>query len=173
MPVTKEQADMIAALATACRPHGAPRWDAPGVVAAIGKVKHMSLADVVLAVIRAADDREVRTPGVIGNTRSTCWQERANERPRGVEVIPAGQRCGICAKRRDECERAPRFNGDDHAFEPDFKRPTETDVASTVGALRELVVAAKGEADVPEPRQPTEHEARDIHTQHARKAATR
>ena len=155
MPVTKDQADMLAALAAACRPNGAPRWDAPGVIAAIGKIKHLSLADVTLAVIRAADDREIRTPGVIANLRSTCWQERATDRPKSIEVIPPEQRCGICAKRRDECERAPRFRDDDHAFEPDFKRPAEINVAATVEALRAEVTEAKGmTADVPAPRKP-------------------
>ena len=52
MPVTKAQAASLAELAAACRPHGAPRWDAAGIVAAIGKVKHLSLADVALAVFQ-------------------------------------------------------------------------------------------------------------------------
>lgn len=134
---------MLAALATACRPHGAPRWDAPGVVAAIGKVKHLSLADVILAVIRAADDREARTPGVIGNTRSVCWQERSTERPRDPEILAPGERCGICAHQRHDgkCPRCAPI--DDHAFEPDFKRDTGIDVPATVGSLRDMLIDAK------------------------------
>lgn len=76
MTVTKDQAESLTALALACRPHGARHWDGPGILAAIGKVKHLALADVAAAVIRAAADRTVETPGVIANPKSPCWRER-------------------------------------------------------------------------------------------------
>jgi hypothetical protein len=102
MPVTKDQAQMLATLAVACRPHGAPHWDAAGVVAAIAKVHHVGLADVMMAVIRAAADRDAKTPGVIAATTSIHWSERVTERaPR----FPA--RAGI-----DECRTHPGEHAD-------------------------------------------------------------
>lgn len=112
---------MLAALAAAAaRPHGAPRWDAPGISAAIFKVKHLALGDVMRAVANAADDRDAQTPGVIANMRSACWQDRPM-RPAPLEVLPPEHRCGICGKsRRRACESSPRFADDDHRFEADF-----------------------------------------------------
>ena len=102
MPVTKDQAHVLATLAVACRPHGAPNWDAAGVVAAIAKVHHVGLADVAMAVIRAAADRDAKTPGVIAATTSIHWSERITERaPR----FPA--RAGI-----DECRTHPGEHAD-------------------------------------------------------------
>lgn len=120
MPVTKDQAEMLAALAVAARPHGARRWDAPGVVAAIGKVKHLELAEVIMAVGRAARDRDLTTPAAIGNPSAPCWIERPVERFVPDKTTPEG-RCGVCGKARAVCESAPRFADDDHRFEPDFK----------------------------------------------------
>ncbi len=102
MPVTKDQAHVLATLAVACRPHGAPNWDAAGVVAAIAKVHHVGLADVAMAVIRAAADRDAKTPGVIAATTSIHWAEKVAERaPR----FPA--RAGI-----DECRTHPGEHAD-------------------------------------------------------------
>lgn len=80
MPVTRDQAHMLAALAIACRPTGAPKWDAPGVVAAIGKVANLLLADVAHATLRAAEDATALTPGVIAATASVHWRERSPHR---------------------------------------------------------------------------------------------
>ena len=146
MPVTKPQADMLATLAAAARPHGAPRWDVAGIVAAIGHVKHLHLADVMRAVANAADDRDAKTPGVIANLRSTCWQDRPM-RPAELEVIPPEQRCGICAKSRDKCEGGPRFADDDHAFEPDFKIRQ----GAPMDELRDVVAKARAHPETPDP----------------------
>src|ERR1044072_2861107 len=102
MPVTKDQAATLAQLAIACRPHGARHWDAGGIVAAIGKVKHLSLADVALAVIRAADDRALETPGPIGNPRAHCWSERKADRPAPLEPWNPHEFCEACGRRCDE-----------------------------------------------------------------------
>lgn len=97
MPVTKPEAQMLATLALAMRPHGAPRWEAPGVMAALAKVAHMPLADVVCAVARAASDRTLQTPGPIGNPQSPCWRERPAEKvaPRNPT---SGNACWTCGK---------------------------------------------------------------------------
>lgn len=112
MPVTKEQAQMLAALAVACRPFGAPHWDAPGVVAAIAKVHGRALADVGMAVLRAASDPEARTPGVLTAPDSMHWREKLTPQlpPRPPR---AGEACGVCGKRLDACacgERERRPN---------------------------------------------------------------
>ena len=113
MPVTKDQAHMLAALAIAARPYGAPTWDAPGVVAAIGKVSNLLLADVALAVIRAATDATAKTPAVIANTSSQHWREKTQQtapRPGPVPHLAPGdppptEWAQARAARRDDATR--------------------------------------------------------------------
>lgn len=128
---------MLAALAVAARPHGARRWDAPGVIAAIAKVKHLDLAEVIKTVGRAAGDRDLDTPAAIGNTTAPCWIERPIERwtPDKVEIA---DRCSTCGKSRDRCQNSPRFADDDHVFEPDFK----VRAGSAVAELRDIKAKA-------------------------------
>lgn len=142
MPVTKPQAEMLATLATAARPHGAPRWDAPGVMAALAKVAHLELAEVMMAVGRAARDRDLDTPAAIGNPAAPCWIERPVERWMPDKTTPEG-RCGICGNRRDRCENGPRFADDDHRFEPDFK----VRQGSAVPELRDIAAQSKHATD--------------------------
>lgn len=133
MPVTKDQAEMLANLTSAARPHGARRWDAAGVMAQLGKVRNLDLAEVMLACARAARDRDLDTPGAIGNPAAPCWSERPVERWE-PDKTTRDQRCGICGKRRDRCENAPRFADDDHRFEPDIRSPG----GSAVDELRDI-----------------------------------
>lgn len=107
MPVTKDQAHMLANLAIACRPIGAPHWDAPGVVAAIGKVNNLLLADVAHAVIRAAEDATAKSPGVITATQSIHWRERSTHRT--VPHPPKrDEACLDCGARLDDCRCGSR-----------------------------------------------------------------
>lgn len=76
MPLDKDDARMLCALAVKCRPHGAPRWDPPGIMAALEKVRGLALPDVMAAVARAASDKDARTPGVIAATSSHHWREK-------------------------------------------------------------------------------------------------
>lgn len=140
---------MLAALAAACRPHGAPRWDQAGIMAALGKVRHLSLADVALATFRAADDRESKTPGVIGNPQSPCWSERANERPANRDNPPKHERCGVCSLSRERCRQV--WANDDHEFRPvrDERRDPEQ-----IHQITEALRQAKAE----DPPPPPEHE---------------
>ena len=115
MPVTDQDARALAYLAARMRPHGARRWDEAGIVAAIGKVKHLALADVALAVARAADDRSLETPAPIGNVRSTCWRERNPDRPAEHKPYVAERTCDICGFAKSDCEA--RW-ADDHEFTP-------------------------------------------------------
>jgi hypothetical protein len=97
MTVTREAAEHLTAIALACRPHGARRWDGPGVLAAIGKVKHLSLADVAMATVRAACDRHLETPGAIANTQAPCWKERPAEPTTKRNPRPA-EACVTCGR---------------------------------------------------------------------------
>lgn len=98
MPVTREEAGALALLAASCRPTGASRWDHAGIVAAIGKVAHLALPEVVHALIRAAEDRTARTPSVITNLQSPHWRDRDPDRQRPrTPYDPAGY-CGLCGK---------------------------------------------------------------------------
>lgn len=147
MTVTKPQADMLAALAVAARPHGAPRWDAPGVVTAIGKVKHLSLAEVMRAVANAAADRDLNTPGAIANTTAPCWRTPTGEPPPHVPAaIPRHERCSTCSKIRGRCE-TERLAGDDHTFTPDIRQTTDTDTRRTVDELKTYVQPMRDPAD--------------------------
>lgn len=105
MPVTKGQAQMLAELAKARRPHGAPRWDEPGIVAAIEKVRHLGLGEVMDALGKAADDREARTPAVITNVRSSYWRPEDPDRPRAREPYDAHGVCDSCGKDEQTCRR--------------------------------------------------------------------
>lgn len=108
MAVTADQAHMLASLAVAARPHGAPHWDAPGVVAAIGNVKHLALADVMAAVARGAADRTLNTPAPIGIPSSSCWKERVAERAAPArEPFDPSAFCGICSQPEARCTRNP------------------------------------------------------------------
>lgn len=94
MPVTREQADRLTAHALDCRPIGAPRWDGPGVFAAIGRVRHLAYPEVAMAVTRAASDPTAETPGVICATDSIHWREKVTP-PGSHRPARAGQDCRI------------------------------------------------------------------------------
>lgn len=97
MTVSREQADSLAALAVAIRADNRfGRWDKAGIVAAIGHVKDRSLADVALAVVRAADTEDLDTPGAIANPRALCWEERKPDRTR-VEPFDPSWSCDTCS----------------------------------------------------------------------------
>lgn len=145
--VTKEQAQMLTALAIACRPYRAPTWDADGVMAAIAQVSNRPLSEVALAVIRAAADREAKTPGVIPSNGSH-WQEQL--KPARWEPT-AGPWCGICG-------RAKAGHPDsDHPFErPADRRLPAEQVASVVSELRDYLTPTRG----PEPLRERTHDPR-------------
>lgn len=125
MPLTKPEAEALTMLAVAARPSGARRWDGPGVIAALGKVAHLDLANVVMATMRAAADRSVDTPAVIANPRSPCWAERINQvTPRSPS---RDHQCWSCGRDLDDChedhpKRRPESTGVDHAAQAQAAR---------------------------------------------------
>lgn len=125
--VTKDQAQMLTALAVACRPNGARRWDSAGVMAALEKVRDRNLASVILATIRAASDRDVETPGVIP-TNGTHWQ--AADRAHVVQAEdPTAVRCTIC-------KRTQGTHGIDHPFALPKPPPDPDTVAAIVARTK-------------------------------------
>ena len=136
MPVTADQGRMLTALAIACRPHGARRWDAAGVMAALKQVSSRSLPEVILATIRAAADRDVETPGVIP-TAGSHWAEQLAPQPFTPTAAPPGTRCTICGR----TEHGPT----DH----DFRR-AQPKAAPDV--IHGAIVALKAEVAATPPR---------------------
>jgi len=134
MPLTDQDIRALVHLAVACRPKGAPRWDEAGIFASIAKVRMMHLADVALAVIRAADDAGAKTPGVIANTSAPNWKERSAPRPIPIEPYDRQVHCDVCGKTADR-------HGDlaGHPFETrhDADRRRAHDAAKP--PLRELI----------------------------------
>ncbi len=102
MPVTRNEAQMLATIAVACRPFGATHWDAPGVVAVLRKFADRALADVTMALMRAASDPLAKTPGVLTATGSSYWGERLTPQiaPRAPKPSEA---CMVCGKHREVC----------------------------------------------------------------------
>lgn len=137
MPVTKDQAHMLASLAIACRPNGAPKWDAPGVVAAIGKVSGLLLADVAHAVLRAAEDVTAQTPGVIAATASVHWRERSPHRTTPTPPKPE-QACLTCGAYLENCRC------DDQSVRPVGLNPRASEHAARA---RELLRKTKSGED--------------------------
>lgn len=93
---------MLANLAVACRPHGAPAWHHAGIMAALEKVAHISLADVMAAVARAASDRTAENPGVISATNSLHWREKVADRTPTV-APKRDEQCHTCGRHLDSC----------------------------------------------------------------------
>lgn len=88
----------LAFLARRRRPHGAPRWDEPGIIAAIEKVRHLALGEVQDALGRAADDRAALTPAVITNLTSSYWRADVAGLPVAVERVAAAELCDVCGQ---------------------------------------------------------------------------
>ena len=139
MPVTRAQAEQIAQLAAASRPHGARRWDIPGIVAAIGKVQHLALADVAMAALRGASDRSLDTPGAIANTGSSCWRERLSEPGSTRRPFDRQRSCQICGFEREDCARRwAKHPTDSHEFEPIGSDPGRLPRDQTKAVVDEL-----------------------------------
>lgn len=141
MTVTKPHAQMLATLAAASRPNGARRWDSAGVMAALEKVKDRDLAEVIMATVRAASDRDCETPGVIPSNGSHWRDTAAIATPAPQQLDNAG-RCSVCSLSEPAC--AIRWS--DHEFQSvaqataaRLARPAES-VHRTVAAIKDNLV---------------------------------
>ncbi|HEY0888928.1 MAG TPA: hypothetical protein VGE38_04885 [Nocardioides sp.] len=136
--VTDQQTRAITFLAAAMRPHGARRWDEAGIYAAIKKLADRKLSDVVLAITRAADDREANTPNVILSPASPHWRERDTGWTPPPTPHDRDATCDTCSLPEHQCRT--RWAGD-HEFTPlsraaNRRLPAEQ-VAAVVGELRD------------------------------------
>lgn len=117
MTIEERQLDELVDLAQACRPHGAARWDAPGIKAALRNVQHMALGEVMRVVVVAAEDRELKTPAAIGNTSSPLWRraaEPATQQPQTVaQRVSTGALCSVCSQPELRCRE---LWSDDHEY---------------------------------------------------------
>lgn len=102
--IDQQQQRAIAYLAARMRPTGSTPWDEPGIVASLAPLAHMQLAEVVMAVTRAASNPAAKTPGVIAVVTGEHWRERVTPR---TAVRPP--------KRGEECEHHPGRFGDNCA----------------------------------------------------------
>ena len=140
MTVTSEQAQMLTALAIACRPYRAPTWDPAGVMAAIGKIHTWQLSEVAMRVIVAAADPEARSPAVIVSPSMRVPELKPPKWE--PDSADAHERCSTCDLRETDCRNLPRFADDDHTYQPRHVRPV-VDVPRVVAHLREQVIDAK------------------------------
>lgn len=168
MTVNKDQAQMLAALAVACRPHRAPTWDEPGVLAQIAKVRERDLGLVAVAVLLAAVDPDAKTPGVIP-TNGSHWNVAFKPGPYVPNVIPPEVRCSTCGLAESDCKRTWAKHPDPHEFAPDFRPDPTTDITRVVEELRGLVVEGKAE---PEPAAEKSTPTPNPHAEAARAALT-
>jgi hypothetical protein len=105
MTINEQELRAIAFVAARCRPHGAHPWDEPGIVANLRKVAHLNLAEVAIATIRAAANRQAENPGVIAVTTGEHWREKVTESQRPVAPRREDQ-CADCGRPLEQCSAA-------------------------------------------------------------------
>lgn len=110
--IADQEIRAIAHLAARARPSGARRWNEAGIIAAIEKVRARSLYEVTVAVMRAANDRNADTPGVIP-TAGPHWRADVDDDVPVIERFDPVTTCGICGKPQWRCEQA----AGDHEYE--------------------------------------------------------
>lgn len=113
MPVTREQATYLAPIIAACRPYGARQWQHSEITAALVRLGHLGLADVILAAVRCASDRHAESPFAITNTTSPHWRERQGAPATAHQSYDAHGVCDVCSLDQASC--VARWS-DDHEF---------------------------------------------------------
>lgn len=136
MSINKDQARMLTALAVACRPVGAPRWDDEGVFRAIGRIQTWSLPIVIEHVIRHAADAKAKTPGVIGSSHTPAELGMPTSTPprKAEQCLRCGGQLPDCACRREHLA----------ATYDDDQETTRMDAAAARQAARDAIRDAKG-----------------------------
>lgn len=134
---TADEIACLSGILAKLRPHGAPRWQPPGVRAALARVAGLDAANVLMAAVRLSQDRSAETPGQIAITSAECWRERVAE-PGAAQ--PSNEPfCGYCGKPESYCRRV---FCDDHAFEPERpavrRRLDPGQAHAVVGELRDI-----------------------------------
>ena len=91
MTISREQAQALTRLVHALR----PAWNEEGIYAALGKLKARDPYDVALAAIRAAADKNAKTPGVIP-TDGPHWNELPPTAPKTPRLTREERRARTC-----------------------------------------------------------------------------
>jgi hypothetical protein len=97
--LTREQATALADLVHLLR----PEWDRAGIFTALGHCQKLNPFDVAMAAIRAAASPDVRTPGVIPNTRGDHWHEKVAP-PTSPRPPKPHEACRVCGRHHDACD---------------------------------------------------------------------
>ncbi len=157
--LTAEEISVLAGIIAKLRPHGAPRWQAPGIRAAFVKTAHLDAANVLMAAIRLSQDRSAETPGQIATTSAECWREKPSDWKPPAAPFDPHSTCDVCGKDEATCRRNPFA---EHGFVPVAIAPKnripDEHVKPLTDDLRDRV--AKAEPTEPEPRPeapPNEH----------------
>jgi hypothetical protein len=137
MSINKDQARMLTALAVACRPVGASRWDDEGVFRSIGKIQHWSLPIVIEHVIRHAADPKAKTPGVIGSSHTPAELGMPTATPPRKH-----EQCGRCGGVLPDCACRREHLA---ATYDDDQETTRMDAETALRAARDAIHAAKGD----------------------------
>lgn len=140
MSIDEQQMRAIAFIAARCRPSGAKAWDEPGIVANLRKLAHVNLAEVTMATIRAASNRQAENPGVIPVMTGEHWREKVSDSPRPhpprrdeeCHAHP-GQRATNCGGCRADHQRGDESPG----------RPITGDTTAGIAAVRAALNARK------------------------------
>jgi len=115
MSIDDQTLRALAFAASRARPHDANHWREPVVMEILRKLADRKLADVALALFRAADDRSADMPHVLLNGRSPHWRERDTTWTPPAKPFDRQRTCGTCGYEHAECQR--RW-ASDHRFEP-------------------------------------------------------
>lgn len=122
VPLTLADGQALAHLVRAIRTQtpGAGAWDEAGILAALRKVSHLNLVEVVGVAVRAAENPDLKTPAAIGNPGTEAWRP-APPKPVAYVPTPRQEYCDLCGKARPLCEAAAQSPaGDGHQFVPDL-----------------------------------------------------
>lgn len=152
MPMTREQAVLVAKLVNAIR----PSWDTQGVLENLKPLASREPAQVAMAAIRAAVDEGAATPGVIPKD-GPHWHEKVqvgSEAARHTSSVPISEVCDHCGRSEAHCRDTAtdheyvtaaqlRARADKAARNPE--RPTDERRKPLLDATRREIAAGKRE----------------------------
>ena len=135
MPLSREQAQALTRTVHLLR----PAWSEEGIYAALVKCRDLDPYETALAAIRAANDKNAKTPGIIP-TRGSHWNE-PDAAPRTEPRLTREQRrARTCA----ECGALDGCNPHAHQFVPlDHAARNRAAAGQHIAAARAAVTAAR------------------------------